>query len=94
MERYVKTDDNGKIIEVVFTSEESEYVKQPNVYKCDYADIGWIRNTEGIFIAPSQPIIPPQPTLEEQMAQIQSDNIALINALATIYEKLATSPSV
>lgn len=38
-------------------------------------------------VEPTTPITP-QPTLEEQVAQLQEQNLTLMDALATIYEEL------
>jgi len=44
-------------------------------------------------VAPTEPIAP-QPTLEEQIAQLRSDNLIIMDVLATMYEDMLAKGTV
>jgi len=51
-------------------------------------ECGQILQPNGTFITPEPVIIEHQPTIEEQIAQLKTDNLILMDALATTFEEL------
>jgi len=84
LNRYIKLDSKNKVISIRYGSSIVE-----GEIQSVSGEIGQIMQEDGIFVdAPLEPI-EVKPTLEEQIASLQQDNLILMDALATTYEAIA-----
>jgi hypothetical protein len=88
---YAHLNENGICIGISQLSGEVEAVNMVLIDSFDDDKI-WRKHENGVWstekYVPEPEPTPPQPTLEEQVAQLREDNLILMDALATTFEEV------
>ena len=80
--RYIRLDEDNRIITVRIGAEIV-----PGEIESDFGECGDIMQPDGSFITPDPPPITPQPTI----AELQENQLILMDAIATLYETILGS---
>lgn len=83
MIRYIRLDDNGKVIGIRHGA-----AIVPSEIQSDTGELGQIMQPDGTFIDDPNPPPIEKTELEKKVEQIMQDNLILMDALATVYEEL------
>ena len=89
MNRYITLDENNKVVSIRQGISIVDGEIQSNI-----GEIGQIMQEDGIFIDDPTPPPTPQPTIEEQIAELKQDNLILMDVLATMYEDMLAKGTV
>lgn len=89
----VITLDLNKIVTSVKNVGEN-CVLETNDLVSDIGEVGQIQQSDGSFITPTPTPTASKPTLEQQVAKLQQDNITLMDAIANLYEGLSAKGSI
>lgn len=88
--RIITIDSNKKVIGTKTVNDS--YIQNPGLQTgeiiSETGETGQIMQTDGTFITPTPVPVEPVPTVEEQVAQLKSDNLILMDALATTFEEI------
>ena len=90
--RVITLDPNNRVKDIKDVGDNC--VLGPNDIVSELGMKDQIMQIDGTFIDP--PVVPvePKPTLEEQVAQLQQDNLILMDVLATMYEDMLAKGTV
>lgn len=84
--RVIKLDTNKIIVGIKTVGDD--YILRDNEIESEVGETGQILQADGSFITPEPAPIAPRISLDDKVNQLQQDNLILMDALATSFEKI------